>query len=228
MQPVLKQAQIDTEELMKKVTLDQAQADIAKAEAEKDKAAAIEVAKEVNLIKDDCEKDLGEAMPAYYSAVESLDALDKKSIQEIKSFANPPEMVEFTLNAVCIMFGVKPNWKEAKNLMNDMKFLDKLKNYDKDHIPKSKIRKLKPFVKNKKLYSRKGGKSVSCGKILMYVGTSYAYIRSCSKNHCSKTEEISKSRSATGSCQCPIARKTKCVSEGRTTRGRSTSYVSRE
>ena len=34
MQPVLKQAQIDTEELMKKVTLDQAQADIAKAEAD--------------------------------------------------------------------------------------------------------------------------------------------------------------------------------------------------
>ena len=36
-------------------------------------------------LKEDCEKDLGEAMPAYYSAVESLDALDKKSIQEIKS-----------------------------------------------------------------------------------------------------------------------------------------------
>ncbi len=178
MQPVLKQAQIDTEELMKKVTLDQAQADIAKAEAEKDKAAAIEVAKEVNLIKEDCEKDLGEAMPAYYSAVESLDALDKKSIQEIKSFANPPEMVEFTLNAVCIMFGVKPNWKEAKNLMNDMKFLDKLKNYDKDHIPKSKIRKLKPFMKNKNFTPEKVEKVSAAAKSLcMWVRAMHTYDR---------------------------------------------------
>ena len=153
MQPVLKQAQIDTDELMKKVAIDQAEADVAKADAEKDKAAAIEVAKEVEAIKEDCEKDLSEAMPAYYSAVESLDALDKKSIQEIKSFANPPEMVEFTLKAVCIMMDVKPNWKEAKQLMNDMKFLDRLKNYDKDNIPKSKNPKTKTIHEEQKFHS---------------------------------------------------------------------------
>ena len=178
MQPVLKQAQIDTDELMKKVAIDQAEADVAKAGAEKDKAAAIEVAKEVEAIKEDCEKDLSEAMPAYYSAVESLDALDKKSIQEIKSFANPPEMVEFTLKAVCIMMDVKPNWKEAKQLMNDMKFLDRLKNYDKDNIPKSKIRKLKPFMKNKNFTPEKVEKVSAAAKSLcMWVRAMHTYDR---------------------------------------------------
>ena len=57
MQPVLKQAQIDTDELMKKVAIDQAEADKVKAGAEKEsKAAAIEVAKEVEAIKEDCER----------------------------------------------------------------------------------------------------------------------------------------------------------------------------
>lgn len=38
----------------------------------------------VKVIKDDCEADLAEAMPAYESAVRALDSLDKKSIQELK------------------------------------------------------------------------------------------------------------------------------------------------
>ena len=37
--------------------------------------------------KDDRQADLDEAMPAYEAAVKSL--LDKKSIQEMKAFANP-------------------------------------------------------------------------------------------------------------------------------------------
>jgi dynein heavy chain len=178
MQPVLKQAKADTEELMVKLTKDQAEADEARGLAEKDQAAAEVVAKEVETIKTDCEADLAEAMPAYYSAVESLNALDKKSIQEIKSFANPPEMVEFTLNAVCIMMGSKPNWKEAKKLMNDMNFLDNLKTYDKDNIPKSKIKKLRPFMKNKNFTPEKVEKVSKAAKSLcMWVRAMHTYDR---------------------------------------------------
>lgn len=31
-------------------------------------------------------------MPAYYASIKALDSLDKKSIQEMKSFANPPQV----------------------------------------------------------------------------------------------------------------------------------------
>lgn len=31
-------------------------------------------------------------MPAYYASIKALDALDKKSIQEMKSFSNPPQV----------------------------------------------------------------------------------------------------------------------------------------
>ena len=36
-------------------------------------------------------QDLDEAMPAYYASIKALDSLDKKSIQEMKSFSNPPQ-----------------------------------------------------------------------------------------------------------------------------------------
>lgn len=38
-------------------------------------------------------QDLDEAMPAYYAAIKALDSLDKKSIQEMKSFTNPPQVI---------------------------------------------------------------------------------------------------------------------------------------
>eukprot|EP00971_Amphidinium_carterae_P335192 6470888-Amphidinium_carterae.2 len=59
-----------------------------------DEAVAKQAAAEANAIKTDCQKDLDEALPEYYAAVKSLEALDKKDIQEIKSFAKPPALVE--------------------------------------------------------------------------------------------------------------------------------------
>ena len=53
----------------------------------------------------------------------------------MKGFTNPPEMVKFTLEAVCILMGIKPDWGEAKKLMSQMDFMDQLKDYDKDNIP---------------------------------------------------------------------------------------------
>lgn len=57
------------------------------------------------VIKDDCQADLNEAMPAYKASIKALDSLDKKSIQEMKSFNTPPEMVAVCIEAVCILLG---------------------------------------------------------------------------------------------------------------------------
>lgn len=40
---------------------------------------------------------------------------------------NFPQMVGYTMEAVCILFGSKPNWKESKNLLSKMTFMDELK-----------------------------------------------------------------------------------------------------
>lgn len=57
-------------------------------------------------------------------------------------------MVAYTMESVCILFGAKPNWKESKNLMSKMTFMDELKSFDKDNIPPKVIRALKSYIEN--------------------------------------------------------------------------------
>ncbi len=156
MKPVLEQASKDTEKLLISVTADQKDADAQAAIVQVDVEAANKVAASVQTIKNDCQKDLDEAMPAYEAAMKALQTLDKKSIQEMKSFANPPEMVKFTLEAVAILFGVdkkaiaKDSWGEGKKLLGMSDFLDQCKNYDKDNIKKKIMKEVMTYYKDER------------------------------------------------------------------------------
>lgn len=61
-------------------------------------------------IADEAKVDLAEAMPALEAAIESLKALNKNDIVEIKSFPKPPPLVQMTMEAVCILKQEKPDW----------------------------------------------------------------------------------------------------------------------
>eukprot|EP00929_Paragymnodinium_shiwhaense_P038463 TRINITY_DN20312_c0_g2_i5.p1 TRINITY_DN20312_c0_g2~~TRINITY_DN20312_c0_g2_i5.p1 ORF type:complete len:4212 (-),score=1387.32 TRINITY_DN20312_c0_g2_i5:193-12828(-) len=134
MQPGIEQAKKDTAELIIKVDADKAIANEKSAACAVDEKIAGEAAAEASAIAADCQRDLDEALPEYYHAIKALDSLDKKDIQEIKSFAKPPPLVEVVLSAVCLLLGAKENWDEAKKQMNDSNFLGKLKDYDKDAL----------------------------------------------------------------------------------------------
>eukprot|EP00913_Durusdinium_trenchii_P022913 g21514.t1 len=97
-----------------------------------DEKEAGEAAATANAIKTECQRELDEALPEYYNAIKALDSLDKKDIQEVKSFAKPPPLVEVVLSAVCLLMNRKETWDEAKKVMNDTGFLQSLKEYDKD------------------------------------------------------------------------------------------------
>ena len=87
------------------------------------------------MVADDAKADLEEAMPALNSAMDSLKALNKNDITEIKSFAKPPPLVQMTMEAVCILKGEKPDWDSAKKVLNDSGFMKSLEEFDKDNIP---------------------------------------------------------------------------------------------
>ena len=86
-----------------------------------------------------CRRDLDEAMPAYYASVDALKSLNKNDVNEVKAYKQPPELVVMTLECICILMGVKPDWGEAKKLMGDSAFLEKLQEYDKDNIAEKKV-----------------------------------------------------------------------------------------
>eukprot|EP00636_Phaeomonas_parva_P005019 CAMPEP_0118865410 /NCGR_PEP_ID=MMETSP1163-20130328/9686_1 /TAXON_ID=124430 /ORGANISM="Phaeomonas parva, Strain CCMP2877" /LENGTH=88 /DNA_ID=CAMNT_0006799637 /DNA_START=1 /DNA_END=264 /DNA_ORIENTATION=- len=47
------------------------------------------------------------------------------------------------MEAICIMLEAKPDWDNAKKLLNDSQFLDRLKTYDKDNISPSILKKIR-------------------------------------------------------------------------------------
>jgi dynein heavy chain, axonemal len=175
-QPVLAKAAEDTAKLMEQLAIDQKEADAVAAVAAKDEAETAVVAKNVSVIKDDCQKDLDEALPAYYAAVKALKSLDKKQIQEVKSFANPPRMVGYVMEAVCVLMGVKESWEEAKKLMNQMNFLEQLMNFDKDNISPAIIKKVTKYAKDPEFTPENVSKvSMACTSLCLWVRAIYKY-----------------------------------------------------
>ncbi|KOB68985.1 Dynein heavy chain 7, axonemal [Operophtera brumata] len=102
-----------------------------------DQAAAEEQAAEAQGIKNECDADLAEAMPILNSALAALDTLTPPDITFIKTMKIPNPSGVGTL---------EDYWGPSKKLLNDIKFLESLQNYDKDNIPPAVMKKLMATV----------------------------------------------------------------------------------
>ena len=146
LQPVLEQKAKETADLLKTVTREKADAQKVREITQKEEQKVSVKAAEVKAVKDDAQADLDKALPALAKALKSLDALDKKDISEVKSFAKPHQSVQTVMEAVCILMGEKTDWAAAKRVLSDVQLMDKLKNFDKDNISDSKLKKLRKLT----------------------------------------------------------------------------------
>lgn len=72
-------------------------------------AAIVQVAvDEANAIKEDCERDLAEAMPALEAALAALDCITSNDITFLKTMKQPPEPIKETMHAVCLILYPNP------------------------------------------------------------------------------------------------------------------------
>ena len=123
-----------------------------------DEAVANKAAAKAKGIKEECESDLAEAIPALEAALAALNTLKPADITLVKAMKNPPPVIKLVMEGVCIMRGIKPErkpdpggsgkmiedfWGPSQKLLGDMKFLDALKTYDKDNIPPAVIKKIR-------------------------------------------------------------------------------------
>ena len=84
------------------------------------------------------------AKPALLSALQAVNELSKDDIMELKKVNNPIPAVELALRCTLIYLGYhKPDWPMAQKALADMKFLDKLRNFDKESVPTKVLNKVK-------------------------------------------------------------------------------------
>ncbi|XP_076458174.1 dynein axonemal heavy chain 3-like [Babylonia areolata] len=158
LQPELIQTSAETDALMIKVENDTKEVEAKKQVVGADEEVANEAAAAAQAIKDECESDLAEAIPALEAALSALNTLKPSDITLVKSMKNPPPPVKLVMEAVCVMLSIKPErkphpdgggrtiedfWAASLKLLGDMKFLERLKNYDKDNIPVPVMRKIR-------------------------------------------------------------------------------------
>ena len=161
LQPKLEVAVKDTNALMKEIEIKTKDADAKKAVVAVEEKECNKQAEAAQKTQEECQKELDVAMPAYEQAMAALKVIKKSDLAQVKKYAKPPPGVILTMEAVCIMMGVKPKktgdvgnkvddyWDQAKKyVLGDTKLLEKLQNYDKDNIPEDIINKVTPYVEN--------------------------------------------------------------------------------
>jgi len=193
LQPVLEVKSKEVDELMIVISKDKADAEITAASCAEEEKSATKKATVTKAIADDAQRDLDEALPALDAAVASLKSLKKEDIVEVKSLGKPPAGVVMVMEAVCVMFELKPEKVKdpndpmkkiddymgivKKQVINDpAKFLDNLFSFDKDSIKDSTISRVQKYIDNPEFTPDSIAKvSKACTSICLWVNAMYKY-----------------------------------------------------
>uniref|UniRef100_UPI00398E73BF dynein axonemal heavy chain 3 isoform X1 n=2 Tax=Pristiophorus japonicus TaxID=55135 RepID=UPI00398E73BF len=158
LQPELIKTSYETDKMMIKIEEETVEVDAKRELVAADEVVANEAAAAAQEIKDECEGDLAEAMPALEAAVSALDTLKPADITVVKTMQNPPGPIKLVMESICVMKGVKPErkpdptgsgkmledyWGPSKKILGDLKFLESLKTFDKDNIPPAVMKRIR-------------------------------------------------------------------------------------
>jgi dynein heavy chain len=111
LQPKLIEASKETEIKEKIVEGEAVEAEKIRVVVAADEAVAAKAAGEANAIKEDCERELADAMPILNAASKALDCITKNDITDAKKMLKPPEDQRMVLSAVCVLMGLKAESK---------------------------------------------------------------------------------------------------------------------
>jgi len=145
---VVESKSVECAQMLKEVQENQV---IASARAEEAAQTEIDLqAKSVIIDKErvEAEGELEKALPILAAAEEALNCLDKKDIQELKSFKNPKEEVLFIAQCVAIM-KKRPDtsWASCQSMMGEGNFLESLVTFDKSTLKEGMMKNIRNLLK---------------------------------------------------------------------------------
>jgi dynein heavy chain len=100
---------------------------------------------EVRAVADAAQADLDQALPALDAATKALEGLNKKDLQEVKSYGKPPPLVEKVMEAVMVLKKCEPTWDESKRQLGNPNFIKQLINYDKENMSDKILKKTSQY-----------------------------------------------------------------------------------
>ena len=162
LQPVLVVKTKEVNELMAQIKIDTKEADAQKVIVSADEEVASKQAAAADKLKQECERDLAEALPALEAALAALNTLKKADIDEVKGMKMPPAGVVLVMRGLVTLFDIKcirvddPDkpgkkiyqWWETgkKEFLVDPKFLQRLYDFDKDGQQDEVIEKMQEII----------------------------------------------------------------------------------
>ena len=105
--------------------------------------------------------DLKEVSPVLEKAVEALSCINKCDLEELKSYKNPPAIVKFSLEALCVLFDKDTSWDSAVMLLQDSSLLKNIANLKKDKIKMATLHRLKKDYLNDPRFTQEAIAEVS-------------------------------------------------------------------
>ena len=124
------------------------------------------------------------------AAFEALQCLRKSDITEVKAFCKPPVGVQVTLQAVCILLGIKPKyvvrphtlckekdyWSVSKALLAAPDFLQRVMSFDPDTIDPETFAQLNAYIgRDDFAVDRMKSVSLAAAGLCMWVHAVHAY-----------------------------------------------------
>jgi len=153
-QPKLEQSRKENAELLKDLEVKNKYASEQEAICNKDASEAQQTRDEVNELRNNCKKDLEEAIPALEAAQDAVKDINKAQISEMKGYNVPPDPIKEVMYAVCLLFGWKEDWENSKKLMSQMTFTQDLISFDVSTVPEKRFIKLREVYISKKTFNK--------------------------------------------------------------------------
>eukprot|EP01084_Bolivina_argentea_P249861 418441_1 len=170
MKLIVSKKQVECEKLLVQIIQQKREADEKKIKCEIEKNKTAKEEEECNILKESAQRDLDRALPALKAAVSALNKLSKDSVTEVKSYAKPPPIVVSVMSAVMILLKQDTSWLSAKKALSDANFLLKLKEYDKDSISSSILKKISKYTKSDGFtYEQVKSKSIAAAALCNWV-----------------------------------------------------------
>ncbi|KAA6386742.1 MAG: putative Dynein-1-beta heavy chain, flagellar inner arm I1 complex, partial [Streblomastix strix] len=130
MEPVLVKQSEQIRELMQKIGSDTAHTEEVRAAVAIEEAFVKEEADKAQILADDAQAELDKITPVFEEANRALESLSKAAVNEVRTFANPPEAVKRVMFAVCTLFGRKLDWDSARQMLSQANFIGTLIHFD--------------------------------------------------------------------------------------------------